>query len=85
MSKFKVGDRVRVCGKAFGKVSKVYDTVLYDGVQIYDIELSDYYSTMVAAEKDMDRDYDKCDCGLRFARSGGKHSHWCSAKPWEDL
>lgn len=85
MSKFKLGDRVRVTtsGKT-GTVTAVHEANMWNmASDEYTVQFDDNAAIMLVEkvlelfEKVPEK---KCICGLKYARSGGKHSNWCNIK-----
>jgi hypothetical protein len=84
-------DRVKVktSGKE-GKVIAIYDTTLYihhDGDETeYLVDFGDGTAAVTLVEKVLELSSEKnmCQCGLSYARSGGKHSSWCYMAAFED-
>ncbi len=85
-AKFKVGDRVRV--KTSGNIGEVKEVVEADYWYMMAPNSADYEyriqfddgNTSVIVEKVLELEQvaiNKCTCGLKYARSGGKHSDWC--------
>lgn len=86
MTQFKIGDRVKVktTGKA-GTITGVFPAEMWNlyGGDEYQIEFDSGGGALTVSERILESEHDVgCTCGLKFARSGGKHSSWCDFKEY---
>lgn len=89
---FSLGDRVKlkISGRE-GIVAAIYEGSFIAGANdetSYMIELDGGVGTTTVREGALEFNglnfwKPQCECGLRYARSGGKHSSWCPAKEQE--
>lgn len=82
MSKIKKGDKVKVRkNEKTGIVETVYDLGYWHmSEDQYSILLDDGAGLVTLSDSDIEKIEEigpKCRCGLKYARSGGKHSDWC--------
>lgn len=82
MSKFKVGDSVKVTtSDKTGIVRNVYEASYWNSSDDeYAVEFDDGSGVTTIVERVLVSTTPRpsCDCGLKFARSGGKHSSYCA-------
>lgn len=89
-AKFGIGDKVKLLSSGkLGEVKAVFDGNdwnLHKGEHEYTVEFDDGSGAVNIVERVLEHAHVKtCECGLKYARSGGKHSTWCPLySMWED-
>lgn len=81
MARFDIGDQVRLKGSGkTGVVKTVFPSDYWNMKDDeYGVELDDGSGVITITERALEKRYvyPECECGLKYARSGGKHSFWC--------
>lgn len=81
MAKFTIGDKVRVKTSGMtGVVKTVFESGYWNMMDNeYGVEMDDGSGMITLVEKVLVKNWPDpvCECGLKYARSGGKHSSWC--------
>lgn len=81
MAKFTIGDKVRVKTSGMtGVIKAVFESGYWNMMDDeYGVEMDDGSGMITLVEKVLVKNEPDpvCQCGLKYARNGGKHSSWC--------
>jgi hypothetical protein len=81
LTKFKVGDKVHIKTSGMTGVIKTLFPSDYWNMSDdeYGVQMDDGSGLVTIVEKVLEKIEQEltCQCGLKYARSGGRHSYWC--------